>query len=160
MTRDTVQKPAIVRNDDGAASKVFQAFFQRADRIHIEIVSRLVEKNKIRSAFEEPREVDPIALTARKDADLFLLVSSRKAKLRTIGAGIHLTRAQLQDFLSTADRLKDRGLVGQQITGLVHVRDFHRFAHTKGPAIRFFHADDESEKSGFARAVGANNPNN
>ena len=48
MSRDTVQKPAVVTDHHGAAAEVLQGFFQRAKRIHVEIVCGFVEENDVR----------------------------------------------------------------------------------------------------------------
>src|SRR5947209_2065608 len=39
---DAVEKPAVVADDDGAASEVFQSFFESAHRVHVEVVCRLI----------------------------------------------------------------------------------------------------------------------
>ena len=40
---NTVQKPSIVAADDGASTEPLQAFFQGAQRIHVQIVCRLIQ---------------------------------------------------------------------------------------------------------------------
>ena len=42
--RDTVQEPAVVTNDDGAAAEVQQRLLQCSQRVHVEVVGRLVEQ--------------------------------------------------------------------------------------------------------------------
>ena len=44
MRGDAIQKPAVVRNDNGTAAEIFECFFERAHRVDIEIVGRFVEK--------------------------------------------------------------------------------------------------------------------
>src|SRR5215813_13362955 len=44
MRRDTIQEPAIVRNHYGAAGEIQERFFERAQRIDVEVVRRLVEQ--------------------------------------------------------------------------------------------------------------------
>ncbi len=44
MRRDTVQKPAVVRDDHGATGKRDQRVFERAQRFDIQIVGRFVEQ--------------------------------------------------------------------------------------------------------------------
>src|SRR5260370_14344711 len=38
MRRDALEEPAVVADDDGAASAIFQPFFQSSDRVDIQIV--------------------------------------------------------------------------------------------------------------------------
>ena len=44
MGRDPVEKPAIMGDNNRATGKSLQRFFQRANRIHIEIIGGLVEQ--------------------------------------------------------------------------------------------------------------------
>src|ERR1041384_8577993 len=48
MGRDSVQKPAIVAADDGAAGEIFQTLFQCAQGVDVKIVGRLVENDEVR----------------------------------------------------------------------------------------------------------------
>src|SRR5882724_10763110 len=93
MTRDAVEKPAIVRYHHRAARKVLQAFLERTDRVHIEVVGGFVEEDEIRAALQKTRQMNAVALAAREDADLFLLVSSGKTKVCAVSAGIHFASA-------------------------------------------------------------------
>ena len=54
---------------DGAAGEVFQGLFQRADRVHIQIVGRLVEQQHIGALLEHAGQVDAIAFAAGEGAD-------------------------------------------------------------------------------------------
>lgn len=49
--RDTIKKPAVVRYYDGAPGKVFQRFFKRTHRVHVEVVRGLVEENYVSPGF-------------------------------------------------------------------------------------------------------------
>ena len=73
---DPIEKPAIVADDDGAARKREQCFFECAQRIDVEIVRRLVEKEQVTARLEELRQVDAVALASRKAADLTLLIAT------------------------------------------------------------------------------------
>ena len=44
MRGNTVEEPAIVRDDNRATGEVFQAFFQRAQRFNIQIIGRFIEQ--------------------------------------------------------------------------------------------------------------------
>ena len=41
--RDPVEKPAVVADDDGTTPEVFKGLFQRPQRIHGEVIGRLVQ---------------------------------------------------------------------------------------------------------------------
>ena len=47
---DAVEEPAIVADDDGAAGEVEQRLLERAQRVDVEIVGRLVEQQQVAAA--------------------------------------------------------------------------------------------------------------
>src|SRR5690625_148008 len=73
---DTVEKPAIVTDDHGAAGKLQERFLKRSQSIDIQIVRRLVKKQQVSARLEHLCQMNPVALTARKLPHLLLLVSS------------------------------------------------------------------------------------
>ena len=44
---DAVEEPAVMADDDGAAGEILQRLFQRAQRVDVEIVGRLVEQQDV-----------------------------------------------------------------------------------------------------------------
>ena len=86
VRRDAIEKPAIVRDHDRAAREILQRFFQRAQRVDIEIVGRLVEKEHVRAFLQHLREMNAVAFAARQNADLFLLILSREIESRDVRA--------------------------------------------------------------------------
>ena len=62
--------------DDGAAGEVLQGFFERAQRVDVEIVRRLVEQQHVRAASQQLGEVHAIPLAAGERADFFLLIGA------------------------------------------------------------------------------------
>ena len=47
MGGDAVEEPAVMADDHGAAGEILQRLFQRAQRIDVEIVGRLVEQQHV-----------------------------------------------------------------------------------------------------------------
>ena len=45
-----VQEPAIVANDHRTPAEVVEGFFQRAERVHVEVVRRFVEQQQVAAA--------------------------------------------------------------------------------------------------------------
>src|SRR4029434_3658885 len=66
VRRDPVQEPAIVADHDGAAGEVEQRLLERAQRVDVEVVRRLVEEEDVAAAAEQLCEVDAVALAARE----------------------------------------------------------------------------------------------
>src|SRR5260221_6375137 len=90
VRRDPIEKPAIVADDHGAAGKVGEGGFERSERVDVEIVRGLVEKEQIAPRFEELREVHAVALAAREGTHLLLLVGAPEAERRAVSARLDL----------------------------------------------------------------------
>ena len=100
VCRDAVEKPPVVADDDGAAGKIIERFFERAKRVHIEIIRRFVEQDNVRALFEHLRQMDAVPFAARQSADLLLLIAPRKIEARNISARIDFPRAE-RDVIQT-----------------------------------------------------------
>ncbi len=61
---DAIQKPAIMGNDHRATGEGEQRFFQRPQRLHIQIVGRLVQQQHIAAAPEQLGEMHPVPFAA------------------------------------------------------------------------------------------------
>ena len=107
---DAVEEPAIVADDDGAAGEVEQRFLERAQRVDVEIVGRLVEQQQVAALLQQLRQVHAVALAARQRADLPLLPGALEVEPRDVGARGDLALAQL-DLVEAAGNLLPDGLV-------------------------------------------------
>src|ERR1051326_8885947 len=107
--RDAVEKPAIVRNDHGAAGIVEQCLFERAQRIDIEIVGRLVEQEEVGALLQHLCQMHAVALAAGELPPLFLLVGAAEIDQRAIGAARVLAAAET-DLLPAARDLPPPGV--------------------------------------------------
>src|SRR5207302_11252238 len=111
--RDAIEKPAVMRDDDGAAGIIEQRLFERAQRADIEIVGRLVEQEKVGALLQHLCEMHPVALAAGELTDLFLLVGAAEIEQRAIGAARDLAAAEIDLVLPARDLLPD-GVVGAE----------------------------------------------
>src|SRR5438093_12241082 len=64
VCRDAVEEPAVVADNDDASREIEQRFFERAQRVDVEIVRRLVEEQHVAARLEQLREMEAIALAA------------------------------------------------------------------------------------------------
>src|SRR5688572_33395585 len=62
--RDAVEEPAVVADNDDAARELEDRLFERAQRVHVKVVRRLVEQQHVGAGLEHLREMDTVALTA------------------------------------------------------------------------------------------------
>jgi|GEM_PF-4216388 len=73
---DTVKEEAVVGDDHGAAGEVGEGVFECAQRFDVKVVGRFVEQQHVAAFFEQARHVNAVALAAREEAELLLLVAA------------------------------------------------------------------------------------
>src|SRR5689334_9018967 len=81
---DAVEEPAVVRDHHGAAGEVEQGFFERAQRVDVEVVRRLVEQQHVAAALQQLRQVHAVALATRQLPDRLLLVAALEVEPRGV----------------------------------------------------------------------------
>src|SRR6185437_1046146 len=125
---DAVEEEAVVADDDGAAGEVEQSLLQRAQRVDVEVVGRLVEQEKVRAAFQHLGEMHPVALAPRKLADLLLLVGALEVEGADIGAAVHLALAELNEVVAAGDFLPYGFLAVERVARLVDIAEVNALA--------------------------------
>ena len=129
VRRDAVEEPAVVADDDGAAGEGLERLFERAQRVDVEVVRRLVEQEQVAAALQHLREVHAVALAAREIPHLLLLVGAAEVEGGRVGARVHLALADHDDVLpAVRDLFPDRLVARQRVARLVDVRQLHRLA--------------------------------
>src|SRR5882757_8825999 len=108
VSGDPVEEPAVVRDDDSAAR-------EREQRVHVEVVGRLVEQQQVAALAQKLGEVEPVAFAPGQLGDLLLLVSALEVEARDVRAAVDGPLAQLDLVLSARDLLPD-GLFGIQLS--------------------------------------------
>ena len=96
---DPVEKPAIVTDDPRRSRRIPPAFFERPQRIDVEVFGRLVQQQDIGAGFEDARQVNPIPFTAREIFHPLLLIGSLEIERGDIGAGGNAPLAKLNRVL-------------------------------------------------------------
>ena len=118
---DAVQEPAIVGDDHGAAGEVEQRLLERAQRVDVEVVGRLVEQQQVAAGLQQLGEVHAVALAAGEHADLALLVGALEVEAAHVRARVHLAVADLDDVVAVGDLLPDRLVGVERVARLVDV---------------------------------------
>src|SRR5215475_14243804 len=96
MSRDPVQEPAIMRDNNGAASETFQRLFERAQSVDIQIVRWFIEQQNVGAFLQHLRQMNTIALAPGERANLFLLVRAGKIESGNIRSRVHFASAYFQ----------------------------------------------------------------
>ncbi len=144
-----------MRNHHRAAGKGFQAFFQGAERVHVDVVGGLVEQQHVAFTFEGEGQVHAVPFPARQDTGLFPLVGTPEIEAGDVRAGIDQAAAQVYLLVAFRNHFPYRlfGIYAGVL--LVHIAQFHGGTHFERAFIGFFQAHDQAEERGLARAVGA-----
>ena len=95
---DAVEEPAVVADYHGAAGKRLKTFLQRTQRVDINIVGRLVEKQHVALLLQSQGKLQAVALTAGEGAAELVLVGSGKVEARDVGTGINVSAAHADLF--------------------------------------------------------------
>ena len=88
MCADTVEEPAVVADDNGAACEVLEAFLQRAEGVDVDVVGGLVEEEDVGFALEGQRQMEAVAFTAGEYAAFLLLVGAGEIETAQVSARI------------------------------------------------------------------------
>ena len=73
---DAIEEPAVVRDNNGTSGEGFETFLEGAERVHVDVVRRLVEEEDVGFGLERERQMEAVTLAAREDAATFLLVGT------------------------------------------------------------------------------------
>src|SRR5690349_22028139 len=160
VRRDTVEKPAVVADDDGAARIVEQCLLERAQRVDVEIVGRLVEQQEVGALLQHFGQMHAVALAARDLPDLFLLVRAAEVEQRAIGAAGDPAAAEIDLVLPAGDLLPDRVVRAERVARLVDIAELYGFADADMAGIGLFLARYHAEQRRLARAVRADHADN
>src|SRR5262245_60635509 len=157
---NAIEEEAVVADDDGAAGEILERRFERGQRLDIEIVGRLIEKDQVRARLQHLGEVDAIALTARELAHLLLLVGALEIEPADIGPGLHLAVPELDHVVAARDLLEHRLFAVERVARLIDITELHRLADADRAVIGLVLADDHPEQRGLAGAVRPNHADN
>ena len=145
MCADTVQEPAVVADDHGAAGKGFQTLFQGAQGVDVDVVGRLVEQEHVALFLERHGQMQSVALTARKHAAQLVLVGTIEVEAAEVGVDVDIASAHAHQVGSTAHHFVDRLLGVDVFVLLIDVGQLDGFAFLEGAAVGLLQAHDEAE---------------
>ena len=160
MSADAVQEPAVVADHNSAACKILQALLKRTQRIHIDIIGRLIEQQHIALLLERHSQLQTVSLTARQHAAFLLLIRTGKIETSQIGARIHVTPAQTYQLIAAAHHLVHALGRIYVLMLLVHIRNLDRLANLKRALINLLQPHNQTEQSSLTGTVRADDPDN
>src|SRR5690606_25068867 len=152
---DTVQEPAIVADHQRHARELQQRILERTQRLHVEIVGRLVEQQHVAALQQRLGQVQTAALTAGERADQLLLVRALEVETADVGARLDLDTVDVEDVGTAGDLLEHRVVALQRRAALVDIGQLHGGAEDDLAGVRLLLARDHLEQRRLAGAVGA-----
>ena len=116
--RQAIEEKAVMRDDHGAAGKIFQCGFERRQGFRVEVVGRFVQQQQVAALLQQLRHVHAVALTAREQPDLLLLVRALEVERRTIAARIDLFLAEQNEIVAAGNFLPLGLVASERVTRL------------------------------------------
>ena len=152
---DAVEEPAVMGDHHGAAREIEQRVLERAQRVDVEIVRRLVEQQHVAAALQDLRQVDAVPLAAGELTDGLLLVAASEVEPRRVLARVDLPLAEQDDVLASGDLLPHRVLRVEVGPRLVDVGQLDGVADLQLARVRLLLARDHPEERRLPGAVRA-----
>src|SRR5882762_3194595 len=153
VRRHAVEEPAVVRDHHRAARKAEQRALERAQRLDVEVVGRLIEQQQVAAALQQLGEVHAVALAAGELADGLLLVGAAEVEARDVAARRRRIVSDLDVLQAIGDFFPHGFLRIERISRLIDVRELHRFPHLQPAGIRLDVPGQDPEQRRFPRAV-------
>ncbi len=101
--------------------------------------------------------MNAVAFAARQVPNFLFLIRTCEVELADVSAGVDLLAAQHHPLVAFRNNLIHRFVGIEVVVFLIHVGPLHGFADLEIALQRFQLSGDEFEKSGFTRAVRADN---
>ena len=140
-------------DDNRTSRKGLQTFLQGAQRIHVDIVGRLIEKQYVAFLLQRQGQLQAVALTTRKHTAELALIGSREVESRDIGSCVHITSAKTQGLVALRDDFVNRLLRIDVLVLLVHIGKLHGLTHLEVAAVGLLQSHDEAEEGSLSGSV-------
>ena len=144
-------------DDHGTAPEGLQRSFERAQRVHVEIIGGLVEQQHVASRRERPGEVHPVAFAARKISDALLLIRAgeveRCDKRSAVDFACAVEARDAQRVVPARDLFIDGAAVVQHRARLIHICNVDGLADRDRARIWLLVAGQQPEQRRLAGAV-------
>ncbi len=150
---DAVEEPAVVRDHHCAAREVQQRILERAQRLHVQIVGRLVEQQHVAAGAQHLGEVHAIALAARELPDQLLLLRAFEIETADVAARGGLVALDADDVLPAGNLLPDGFLVVERVARLIDIGELDAGTDANVAAVGLLGSGEHAEQRGLAGAV-------
>ncbi len=120
---DVVEKLAVVADDDQGAGVLGQPGLEHLERLHVEIVGRLIEDQQVGRAGEQLGEDDAIPFPAGQRLDLCHRAFRREQEALQVADDVPVLAVELDVGPAVTDVLGDRLFLVERFAQLVEIAD-------------------------------------
>ena len=153
-----VEKRPVVAHQKHRAVVALQQVFQQFKGVDVQVVGGLVEHQHIGRARKQPGQQQTVALAARKAAHGRSRTRRAEQKVAQIALHVLALFANFDPFAARADEVFQRGIQVECGAHLVEIGNLQIAALAHAAAVGGQFAQHQLEQCGFARAVGADQP--
>src|SRR5690606_40944 len=155
VSRDAVEGPAVVRDDEDVAGEFEQGILERAQGFDVEIVGGLVEEQHIAALQQGLGEVQASTFAARQRADQLLLVLALEVEAAEVGARLDFDSVDVEDVGAAGNFLEYVVIAFELLAALVDIGDLDGLPAGDLALVGLLHAHDHLEQGRLAGPVGA-----
>src|SRR5436190_19094868 len=155
VRRDAVEEPPVVADHHDRSGELEQRVLERAQRLDVEVVGRLVEHQHVAAGDQRLRQMQAPPLAAGKIADQLLLVVALEVEAAEVSARWHHELADDEVVEAAGNVLPDGLIVLEVLAALLDERHLRGRADLDGAAVGLLLARDHAEQRRLARAVRA-----
>ena len=128
VSRNAIEKPAVVGYHDGAAREVEYGFCQSTQRLDVEIIGRFVENHEVGGAREQFVQDHAITFAARQETDRRHGAFGTEQETTQITYHMHFAAIDDDVVATIANHFSDSLVRIQLLTQLIEIADFEMFA--------------------------------
>src|SRR5659263_34990 len=158
MRCNTVKEPAVMRDDHRTSGEILKAFFQRPQRVDIDVICGFIKQQYVGSALKCQCQMQPVSLSSGENSAFLFLVSSGEVEPCGISPCVDRP-VSYHDLIDTARNHLINALFRVNVSmGLINISQCHCTTHFKGTFVYLFLPHDHAEECCLAGPVGSNDP--
>ena len=155
LGHDVVDERPVVADQQQRPREFLDRGLQQIERLHVEVVRRLIEDQHVRGPCEQARQQQAIALATGERRDRGTGALRREQEVREVAADVLAFAVDLDPVGSRADRVADRAREVKLLAHLVEVGDLHVRAEAHAARVRRQLPEDQPYQRRLADAIRA-----
>ena len=100
MGAQSIQKVSVVRNDHRCPLKLPEGFFERSQRLDVQVIRWLIQQNQVGALAESLGQMNPVAFAATQIANALLLRCPLQVERRNISPYLDISTVDIDVFFA------------------------------------------------------------